>query len=328
MRIKKEHDKYAIAIDIGATRIRIGIGRVDGTLLRKVVISTSQAKDDLVNFLTHIIEEKFSRYLDKLVGIGIGSIGPLDINKGTILKPSNAPFENVEVRDPLSEKFNVNTYMVNDAVAAVWGEKIYGRGRSFNNIVYITISTGIGAGVIVDNHLLLGKDGNAHEVGHIVVDYEGKLRCGCGGYGHWEAYCSGANIPRFTRYLIETKYKNMIDTSTLLTYYKSNTLTSKMIFEHARQGDLLALRIVDEIALINASGVSSVVNCYDPELISFGGAVALYNSDLILNPLTKYMSRYVINKPPKLSLSTFGEDAVLKGAIALVFYTPNVLMKH
>lgn len=316
---------YVLAVDLGATNIRVALGTREGKLLVKVKEKTVRKGDEysIANQIVDIISKHFSNAIRKVSGVGIGSIGPLDLKKGRIIKPVNLPFKTVELKTPIEEKLGLKVKILNDAVAAVWGEKIFGLGMNIANIVYITLSTGIGAGVIVDNHLLLGKDGNAHEVGHIVVDFNGTMRCGCGKLGHWEAYASGRNIPEYAMYLIETKFSHLLGRSSLKKYVKNKKLSSEILFKKARNRDILALKIVEEIGKINAAGFASVINTYDPELITIGGAIALNNKEFILKYLTKYLDLYVINRKPRLAITPLGEDIVLYGALAMVVQEPK-----
>lgn len=320
---------YYIAIDIGATYLRVALGDAKGEFKIKMRDRTSRDKDKLAvaNQIISLIESNIPKeYLEKVKTIGIGSIGPLDIRRGVIVNPCNLPVERVEIREPLMSRFGMPVYMVNDCVAGVYGEWVFGLGKGRRNIVYVTFSTGIGGGVIVDGHLLLGKDGNAHEIGHITVDYEGKLVCGCGGLGHWEAYASGANIPKYVRYLIEHEYKKDIDKSKLNRYYKENNVTSELLYRLAREGDELALKIIDNIGRINACGLASVINVYDPELVTLGGSIMLKNPQrLTLDPILKYIRRFILNRMPEINITPLGDDIVLYGALALAINPPEHL---
>jgi len=213
-------------------------------------------------------------------------------------------------------------YILNDCVTAVVGEHHFGIGKNIDNLVYITLSTGIGGGVYVDSHLLIGKDGNAHEIGHIVIDYEGRLVCGCGKRGHWEAYCSGKNIPNFVRLLLRDKAEKA-EKSPLFKLANEGTLTAKDVFDAAKRGDSFAREVVKEIGRLNAIGFANVTNVYDPELITVGGSVALNNPKLVLEPIKRYINEYVINRPPRIEITPLGGDIVLLGALALVFYPPK-----
>lgn len=321
--------ELVIGIDIGATKTRICLGDFNGNLYERHVYMTAQASSDIVKFIVSEVERRFSHQMRDVVGIGVASIGPLDLRRGVILSPPNAPFRDVEVVDGLERAFSMKVSLINDAVAAVWAEKVYGIGKGFRNMVYITLSTGIGAGVVVDDNLLLGKDGNAHEVGHIVVDGFGDMKCKCGGYGHWEAYCSGINIPIFIEKLIREKYVREFKESSLFSEYCKGSLTTEALFKHAKRGDKLALKIVeDEIGKLNAAGVASVVNCYDPEIVLLGGAIALNNEELVINSIIKHIDRYLTNRKPIIMLTDLGEDVVLKGAIAVIARPPRTLVEY
>ena len=186
------------------------------------------------------------------------------------------------------------------------------------DLAYITLSTGIGGGVIVDGHLLVGKDGNAAEFGHLTIDSTGRLRCGCGGRGHWEAYCSGNNLPNFLR--LELKRKG-VKRSLLyeLAGKDLSNLSAEMFFEAVRAGDGLSLELLQEIGRLNAMGFANVVNAYDVSLITVGGSMALKNGKLLVEPIKRYLKDYLINRPPRIMITPLGEDIGLYGAIALAF---------
>ncbi|MCS7140148.1 MAG: ROK family protein [Candidatus Nezhaarchaeota archaeon] len=322
-------ERFVLGIDIGATKIRIGLSDVEGNLYTKKVYKTVDAMEDVVGFIANSIEENFPSIVRDIMGIGIASIGPLDLKKGMILNPPNAPFKNVMIVDALKKRFNVEVLLINDAVAAVWAEKLYGIGRKFRNLVYVTFSSGIGVGVIVDDHLLLGKDGNAHEAGHIVIDSFGMMQCKCGGYGHWEAYCSGMNIPLFARKMLESKYRDEIKRSMLSKYYDEGLITPEALYECAGLGDQIAIRLVeDDIGRLNAAGIASVINCYDPEIVILGGAIALNNRELFIRSIMRHINSFVTNRMPIIEVTRLGEDVVLKGAIAMVVHPPRSLTDY
>jgi predicted NBD/HSP70 family sugar kinase len=162
-----------------------------------------ESVDEYVGHIIASIREAVRHAPDpaRVAGIGLASIGPLDLKRGGMAKPANLPYEFVALVGPLEEALGIKVHLMNDANAAALGEWTFGAGRTHDNLAYVTISTGIGGGAIVDRHLLIGKDGNAAEIGHVVVDPTGRLTCGCGRKGHWEAYCSGRNLPRLAMML-------------------------------------------------------------------------------------------------------------------------------
>ena len=313
--------QYAIGVDVGATNLRICVGDESGNINFKVKVPTPKTTR-LPKVIVDLIRSNFRNTLKAVVGVCIGSIGPLDVNSGEIVSAPGLPFNRVKLVKPIAECLGLPVILLNDAVAAVWGERVYGEGRSVQNLAYVTLSTGIGVGVIVDGRLLKGKEGNAHEVGHVTVDYKGRLKCRCGGVGHWEAYASGSGIPGFTRYLA-SKHPSLLKHSTLRRKVETGTLTARAVLEAAKAGDPLAQKVVDELAIVNAAGFSTVINCYDPELITVGGPLALNHRETILEPMMGHLRKYAINRIPRITVTPLGEDVVLKGAIAAVFNPPS-----
>ncbi len=314
-------DSLALGIDIGATHIRAAIGNSSRILFKTFEETVNQGDEyAIANQIIKLARKIPEKLISKIVGVGIGSIGPVNIRRGVIVKPSNLPFRKIVITEPLIDKFKTPIYLVNDCVAAVIGERFFGAGRNIDNLVYVTISTGIGCGAYVNGGLLLGKDGNAHEVGHMVIDFNGRLKCGCGGRGHWEAYCSGKNIPKYARLILKKADKVKAEKSPL--YRQLENLTSETIFLNARIGDYLALRIVEEVGRLNAVGFANIINMYDPALITVGGAVILRNIDITIPIIRRNINKYAINRIPKITPTPLGEDIVLYGAIATALNPP------
>jgi glucokinase len=302
-----------IAVDVGATRIRVASGNREG-MDEKRVEATDRANgpEGVSTQIIRMIRE----LADSPRAIGVGSIGPMDLGRGVITNTPNYPFNEIPVVGPLREMFAVPVKIANDCTAGVLGEHVYGAGKGLHNLFYITFSTGLGGGAMVDGHLLMGKDGNAVEVGHLTIDPDSEIICGCGCPGHWEAYCGGMNIPRFARTLLrDTDWGDSL--LAVLCGGDAEAITTEMIFDAARRGDGAALRIVEEIGRINAVGVADVVNAYDPELVTIGGSVALNNPELVLKPIQRYVAGHAINRLPEIMITPLGEDIVLYGALAL-----------
>ncbi len=302
-----------IAVDIGATKIRVASGNREG-IDEKIVETTDRMNGpegvsmQMIRMIRELAENPRA--------IGVGSIGPIDLERGMITNTPNYPFKEIPVVEPLREAFGVPVKIVNDCTAGVLGEHVYGAGKGIYNLFYVTISSGLGGGAMVDGHLMVGKDGNAVEVGHLTIHPDSEMICGCGCPGHWEAYCGGMNIPRFAQMLLRRSdwRKSLL---AVLCGGDAKAITTEMIFDAAKQGDEAALRIVDEVGKINAVGVADIVNAYDPELITIGGSVALNNPELILTPIQRYVARHVINRLPEIMITPLGGDIVLYGALAL-----------
>jgi glucokinase len=309
-----------IAVDIGASNVRIANGDERG--IKAKLLEPIDKQNGPQGVSTQII-----RLIEELVeypeAIGIGSIGPLDLERGMITNTPNYPFNDIEIKKPIFEAFEAPTVIANDCSAAVLGEKAFGAGKTTDNLFYLTLSTGLGGGAIVDGHLLTGKDGNAVEIGHLTMFPDSRIMCGCGSPGHWEAFCGGKNIPYFARTMLRRLHWR---SSLLYDLCQGNPkkITTKMIFDAAKQGDDSSISIVEEVGKINSIGLADIVNAYDPELITIGGAIALNNPDMIMIPIEHYTSRYVINRMPRIMITPLGEDVVLYGGLALAMRETGV----
>lgn len=317
-------EKYAIGVDLGGTQVRAALSDGKDNFIAKLEEevdkkSRKAISDQIVRMIRSLFSEG-SIDSTSLRGIGIASTGPIDQEKGVLTNPTNLPFKSIPLTNPISNKINTPAYLLNDCIAGVLGEKEFGAGRGLDNLTYITLSTGIGGGAIIDGHLLLGKDGNAVEIGHLTIDCTGRLKCGSGTIGHWEAYCSGRNIPNFIRMRLKEENEKEIKNSLL---FKStggdfSKLSPKILFEAAKSGDKLSLRLIKEIGRLNAIGFATVINAYDPSLITVGGSVALKNKKLVMDPIKKYVKNYTVNRIPRITITPLGEDVSLYGAIAVI----------
>jgi glucokinase len=315
-------DEYWIGIDLGGTWVRVAVSDKDGHFMakisEKVDKGSAKAISDQMIRLTRFLCNKHGFGIKSLKGAGIAATGPLVQEEGVLIHPTAMPFDYVPITKPISEELGIPSCLINDAAGAALGEKMFGAAKGLDNYAYITISTGIGCGAIVNGTLLLGKDGNAHEVGHIVIDYEGRLTCGCGKRGHWEAYCSGSNIPNFIRMRLKDVPKKTAEESLLLRMVGGDLsrLSAIDLFAAAGKADNISARLVEEIGVLNAIGFANVINVYDPSLITVGGTVTLKNRAMILNPIRKHVKDYVINRIPKIKVTPLGDDVGLYGAIA------------
>ncbi len=301
-------DRPAIAVDVGATNTRVALVSPQGEVLKKVTARTPVGDPDPMAIALDVIARIHAiadaGELAAVAGIGICTAGPVDLRSGAIVNPPNMPYSRVPLVRPLSEHFGLPVRLVNDARAGVLGEVRFGAGRGCRNVVYITISTGIGGGAYVNGRLLLGADGNAAEVGHLIVDTCYNLGCGCGLCGHWEGYASGRNLPAFFRAWCGGEG-----------FAPAGMETARAIFDAARRDDPLALRFMEELGRINGRGVSNVIVAYNPEVIVLDGAVVQNNPDLIVPCLERHIDRYL--RIPAIRVSPLRGEAPLLGAAVL-----------
>ncbi|KUO80940.1 MAG: ROK family protein [Vulcanisaeta sp.] len=312
-----------VGIDVGATFIRVGLVDEGGSVIDKLKVRQPSSGDE--NTVAEVIIKAVKNLARSrsIAGIGIGSIGPLDLKSGIVPLAPNAPIKRFKLVEPIIREFRVPVVLGNDAMAAVWGEYVFGIGKGIRNLVYITFSTGIGAGVIVDGHLLIGKDGNAHEIGHAVIDIDSNIQCGCGGYGHWEALGSGANVPRVIKEFIKGKtYRSRLHERLSRNEYVS----TEEVFQAYYDGDELARDFIDNFLMrVHAAGIATVMNAYDPELIVLGGSMALNNKELFRAGIGRYLGRYLTVRAARIEFTEFGDDIGIVGAAALVYKVPDSL---
>ena len=318
-------ERLAVGVDVGGTNIRVALGNEKGRIIARISERTEKHRgpEGISRQIARNIRSLIERIGGKKIeGIGIGSAGPLDLKRGGLMKPTNIPYDFVPLVEPLREEFDLPVYLLNDCSAAVVGERFFGAGKEHENLAYITLSTGIGGGIYVDGHLLIGKDGNATEIGHFTIDCEGRLLCGCGKRGHWEAYCSGNGIPNYVRLLLSEEDPDKVKDSLLMRKINGNLnlLTAKILYDCAKAGDPLSLKLTDRIGVLNAIGFACVIDAYDPSLITVGGSIALRNESLVLSPIRKYVGEHARNRVPEIRITPLGDDVVLYGAIAMVFH--------
>jgi glucokinase len=298
----------AIAVDLGATNLRVGLVTTTGHIER---LSVSEVPQDLTD--AGILSDLIIRAIHSLVsgkeieisaGIGIGAAGPIDRLHTAIVNPPNIPLDIIPLSDPLIAEFNIPVRLINDCSAGLLGEAYFGAGKKSKNFVYLTISTGIGAGILANGHIISGRSGNAGEVGHLFVDSFYNLICGCGRKGHWEGYASGRFLPRF--YHEWQRKKGILSENRQI-------LSARDVFNSIReQRDPNGSDFIHELGRINARGISDIIVAFDPDTIILDGSVVLNNQDLIIPPIEQYADRYL--RGPRLTVSSLSGHAPLLGA--------------
>lgn len=312
--------KIVCGVDLGGTKINTGIVNEEGKILKSIKVPTlaEEGPDAVISR----IEKSILDVLDKegikaanLSGIGIGSPGPLDAEKGVVICPPNLPgWENVPLVKILSEKFNVMIKLNNDANAAALGEHLFGAGRGVDNFVYITVSTGIGGGAIIGGKLYNGVNSNAAEIGHHTIDFRGP-KCNCGNYGCFEAFGSGTALARFAKEAIEGGKKSIIKDIA-----GEGAIKAEHVFEAAKMKDELAKELIDNEAFYLGVGIANIMAFYNPARIAIGGGVSS-QWDMLHDTMMKTINERAL-KPNKeaceIVRAELGGDVGLLGAAALV----------
>lgn len=260
---------YVIGVDLGGTKISTAISTIEGEILKQTVVPTKAEEGEgpvLERIISTIEEVLVSAKINsnEVEAIGIGSPGPLDSEKGIILTTPNLPFKNYNLVNPIKEKFGLPVFLDNDANVAAIGESMFGAGKGKKNIVYFTVSTGVGGGAVLNGQAYRGNTSNALEIGHMTVNPNGP-RCNCGNVGCLEAISSGTAIAKAAKEAVNSK----VETS-LRQYDK---ITSYEVFKEADKGDKVAKYIIDNALNYLGVGVANAISIFDPEMIIIGGGV-------------------------------------------------------
>lgn len=304
------------AIDIGGTKIALGLARIDGQTLpfRRFPTRVERAPRAIIEEAANELEQMAAEAGVRIVAVGIGCGGPLDRRRGLILSPPNLPgWDEFPIVRQIEERFRVPVLLDNDANASALGEHEQGAGRGLRNLVYITISTGIGGGLIINNQLVHGVGDGAGEVGHMVVA-PGGPPCGCGARGCLEALCSGTSIARRARERLATDKSP----STLRVGDEAG-VTARSVVEAAQAGDPLACAVWDETISYLARGLSNIIAALAPEAVILGGGVSAAG-DQLLSPLRQRVRESVKIMPVeqvRILQAALGGDSGIHGALII-----------
>ncbi len=299
MRERNDGRQFTIGIDIGGTKIAGGLVTVKGKLARSAVVPTlaDRSLDVSLGQVFGLIERLVRAAGGKgnLTGIGICAPGPLNPKTGVVLSPPNLPrWRNVPLARLVQKQFGVPALLENDANAAGLAEALIGAAKPYRDIFYVTVSTGIGTGVIIDKKIYHGKNGVAGEGGHVPIDYRSPFVCGCGTRGCIEALSSGPGMARRARVLLEQEHA----TPSLLrsaTKGDPGLITPRMIADAARRKDRLAERILNETGFYLGVWLGGMVSLLDPEAIVIGGGVAQIGKPLF-DKIRETLPLYTVNR--------------------------------
>ena len=310
-----------IGIDLGGTKIAAAITNSHNNEIAKIIVrptETEQGRAKVFENICKCIDEllesvEASKSTLKAIGFGV----PGRINNNIILNAPNLPgWDNVNLAEMLQEKYPVPVYLENDANAAALAELLYGAGVGKKDFLYMTVSTGIGGGIISEGKLLTGHNHTAGEIGHMIIQPEGTL-CGCGQKGCLEAMASGTHLTnRLRQRLAEDKPKTKV---LELANNKPEQATTKHLAEAAKAGDSFAIELIKENARYIAFGINNYIQLLDPELIIIGGGLANFG-DIFFNEINNYLNIIHHNVGVLLApvvKSPLAQDSGVLGAVAL-----------
>ena len=307
---------YVIGIDLGGTKISSALSDLEGNIVAKYTVPTDAFEGE-APVLGRIIESVEAVVVDgkitinEVKAIGIGSPGPLDAKEGIIITTPNLPFKNFNLVRPLKEKFNVPVYLDNDANVATIGEFMFGAGKGTENMIFFTVSTGVGGGAILNGKIYRGSTSNALEIGHSTVASETGMRCNCGNVGCLEAVSSGTAIARRAREAVLTNVETSLK--------KYDTVTSYEVFVESAAGDKVATEIRDLALNYLGIGVDNAIAIFDPDMVVIGGGVSKAGQ-VVFDKVQEVVNQRCFKsmaKHCKIVEAGLGTDAGVVGAVAL-----------
>jgi len=310
--------KNIIAVDLGGTNIRAAYfpaPQPPYETIVKIPTEADQGADHIVDRIAEAVGQVMPAATEDL-RIGVGSPGPIEPRSGVVLHAPNLKgFLNFPLKDHLQNKLHLPVALGNDADMACLGEWGFGAGKGTRNMLYITISTGIGGGIIINGQLVVGGAGLAGEIGHMTVDPNGAM-CGCGHPGHLEALSSGPSMARDATAFIEAG-----EVSILRSVLEENgTLTAVDLSEAASKGDELARRVIAKAGSYVGLHIANLSHALNPEAVILGGGV-VNMGELFLEPVHKAIRENILHEnylnSMKVVPAMLGDDAGIIGAMVL-----------
>lgn len=310
-------NKYCFGIDVGGTTIKMGLFETSGVLLDKWEIRTNTENGgekilgDICDAMDKKLEEK-NINLDEVEGVGIGLPGPVT-SDGTVIQCVNLGWGKFNVAQKLSAMYhNIKVEVGNDANVAALGEAWQGGGKEYNDLVMVTLGTGVGGGIIMNGKIVTGNMGAAGEIGHMYVAYDEEDACNCGRKGCLEQKASATGIAKTAR-----RYMEKTDEPTKMREF--DNITAKDVFDLAKDGDKGALEVVDNMSTYLGIALGHVAAVINPEAFIIGGGVSKAGQFLIDAVRNKFEEKcFSPCKNTAIKLATLGNDAGIYGAAALI----------
>jgi len=291
--------KAIIGIDIGGTKVAGGLVTPKGRLIKSSVVPTRASEGfktsfgQIVALIEGLIQEAGAK--EKIIGIGICAPGPINPKTGTVINPPNLPgWRNIQLERKIHRQFGLPTKVENDANAAGLAEALFGAATGYRDVFFVTVSTGIGTGIIINKRIYHGKSGVAGEGGHVSIDFRSPYRCGCGTLGCIEALAAGPGIVRRTRVKLEQEH-TLPSLLREMTGGHLGRITPRMIQEAARVHDPVAQSIIDETGFYLGVWLAGMITLIDPEAIVMGGGVSQIGRPLF-KKIRETIPQYTINR--------------------------------
>jgi glucokinase len=318
------HAPRALAIDLGASRLRAAAVAAGGEVLRRRETPTPRDGSPralvgaVIDLLSALAADLPADSLARLAGIGVSAVGPLDAERGVLLGPPNlgAGYRGLELAAPLRGHFGLPVAIERDTNVAALAERAFGAARGCDDFVYLTVSTGIGGGIVHDGRIFGGSRGLAGELGHVPVSLAGPA-CGCGRPGHLEAFASGSGIARRAHEAVEAGAGGAL---ARLQAEAGEEFGAADVVAAEEQGDGVAATILDEAVAAFASATLGFVNAFDPQLIVVGGGVMTGLGGRLLAAAQQAVEESALAPPARkteIVAAALGDDCSLIGCLPL-----------
>ena len=308
--------KYAFGVDVGGTTVKLGLFDKEGNVLDKWEIPTNKANKgeailpDIAKSILAKMDEKGIKEED-LAGIGLGAPGAVDDNGTLVGGAVTIGWEPFNIPDAIHAYINVPVKAANDANAAAFGEMWQGGGKGYNNMVAVTLGTGVGGGIIINGRLLSGATGAGGEIGHIHMNDNETEECGCKNKGCLEQYASATGIVRLARRRLAEDDKPSV--------LRGEELSAKAVFDAVKAGDEVAIEIANRFGEYLGKGLAIVAGVVNPEIFVIGGGVSKAG-DILLSFVEPVFQKYAFQqcRGAKFALAKLGNDAGIFGAAGLI----------
>jgi len=315
--------QYTVGVDLGGTNVKALLRNREGDILayRKEKTRAEQGPPGVIGQIAELVLAVIGQgniRQEQVKGLGLGLPGVINSQRGVAVVLPNLPgWQDIPVGELLQERLGLPVYCENDVRMAAWGEKFFGAGRDYRDLVCLTLGTGIGAGIFLAGKLWRGQLGSAGEIGHMTVEKDG-LACSCGNKGCLEMYASGQGIARRAQRAVRGKESNLLYR---LSAGEEQQITAATVQEAAGRGDELALEIVRETADYLGLALANLANILNPQLFILGGGVACGWGELLLAPLREVVAKRAmsLNSLVEIKPAQLGEQAGALGASYLAY---------
>ncbi|MEH7224565.1 ROK family glucokinase [Bacillus sp. JJ1566] len=313
-------ENLLIGIDLGGTTVKLAFITHEGEIVTKWEIPTDKSGDKIIPDIAEAIKTKMQELQltkEQFAGVGMGAPGPVRFEDGVVYKATNLGWKEMyPLKAELEASIGLPAFVDNDANVAAIGEMWKGAGKGAENLLCVTLGTGVGGGIISNGEVVRGANGAGGEIGHITSIPEGGALCGCGKTGCIETIASATGIARLAKETIQANNEPSLIRNQ---FEKTGEITSKDVFEAADKGDQLAQAVIDHVTYHLGLALSHVANGLNPEKIVVGGGVSKAGEQLLL-PVKKHFKRFAFSRvaeSAEISIATLGNDAGVIGAAYL-----------